>query len=451
MQVFRLVVIAIGLGSALLAQEPAFLGEQFQVNTHTTASQRYPAVSAASEGTFIVVWDSYGSSGTDASSYSIQGQRIFADGSPSGAEFQVNTYFTQIQARPDVTLLADGDFLAVWHSFGSAHSDTSGHSIQAQRFASNGTPIGPEFQINTYTTSDQVYPAVAASPSGDFVVVWSSNGSSGTDTYWTSVQGQRFDAAGDSIGDQFQVNTHTPHSQNLPAVGVASDGSFLVAWDSGTPGFEAGPDGSHVGVMARRFAPDGTPLAAEFQVNSYTTSNQWYVDVATSSEDNFIVVWRSNGSSGTDDSLNSIQGQILALDGMPIGAEFQVNTTTIGYQGYAAVAAVEDKFVVSWHSERSAGSDDADFSIQAQLFSADGTPEGAEVQVNTYTSGNQFAPTVATRPDGSLVIAWQSEGSIGTDTDQFSIQGQAFAVPVYASDFESGDFGDWIVFPPPGP
>ena len=41
-------------------------------------------------------------------------------------------------------------------------------SAQAQ------TPAGGEFVINTYTTGDQSYAAVAAAPGGDLLVVWTS-------------------------------------------------------------------------------------------------------------------------------------------------------------------------------------------------------------------------------------------------------------------------------------
>jgi hypothetical protein len=53
-------------------------------------------------------------------------------------------------------------------------------------------PAGPEFQVNTYTTSSQSGPSVAMDPDGAFVVVWQSYGSGGTDTSGRSIQGQRF-------------------------------------------------------------------------------------------------------------------------------------------------------------------------------------------------------------------------------------------------------------------
>ena len=56
--------------------------------------------------------------------------------------------------------------------------------------ASAAVPSGTEFQVNTYTTNNQVFPSVASDSAGNFVVVWQSRGSAGSDTDGYSVQGQ---------------------------------------------------------------------------------------------------------------------------------------------------------------------------------------------------------------------------------------------------------------------
>ena len=37
--------------------------------------------------------------------------------------------------------------------------DGSGHGIYGQRYAADGTPVGSEFRVNTFTTDDQVFPS----------------------------------------------------------------------------------------------------------------------------------------------------------------------------------------------------------------------------------------------------------------------------------------------------
>ena len=61
-------------------------------------------------------------------------------------------------------------------------------SIRAQN------PQGTQFQVNSYTTDDQTLPDVEMASNGSLVVVWWSDGSSGSDSSTYSVQGQRYDS-----------------------------------------------------------------------------------------------------------------------------------------------------------------------------------------------------------------------------------------------------------------
>src|SRR6185503_19016279 len=99
-----------------LAQQPAPVGPQFQVNTYTTLEQDVVAVAADGAGNFVAVW------GSDTSDQNVQAQRYDGAGTPQGGEFQVNTYTTGGQRRPVVASDAAGNFVVVWHSNGSAGS-----------------------------------------------------------------------------------------------------------------------------------------------------------------------------------------------------------------------------------------------------------------------------------------------------------------------------------------
>src|SRR5262245_14982181 len=66
-----------------------------------------------------------------------------------GGEFQVNTYTGSQQATPSVAMDANGNFVITWHS----DQDGSGTGIYAQRYDSDGNPMGGEFRVNTYTSS----------------------------------------------------------------------------------------------------------------------------------------------------------------------------------------------------------------------------------------------------------------------------------------------------------
>ena len=85
------------------------------------------------------------------------------------------------------------------------------------------TSLGAEFQVNSYTTGNQVWPKVGFDARGGLVVVW--GGVQG-------VFGRRFDASGAAAGAEFQVN-QSPFggSQGVPSLAMAPSGGFIVAWD----------------------------------------------------------------------------------------------------------------------------------------------------------------------------------------------------------------------------
>ena len=389
--------------------------DDVQVNTYTTGSQIFPTVAADAEGNHVIVWQSGGSSGTDSKFTSIQGQLYARDGSRLGEEFQINTYTTSNQFNPSVARSEDGDFVVVWDGGGSSGNDTSARSVQAQRFASDGSRLGEEFQVNVFTTGFQSGPVVAGSKDGGFIVVWSSLGSGGEDMSIWSVQAHRFASDGSRLGEEFQVNTYTSRAQEEPSISADAEGRFVIVWHSEG---SSGSDSSRRSIQGQRYASDGSRLGEEFQVNTTTLNDQDRPSVALSPAGDFVIVWRSASSGGTDNSGSSIQGQRYASDGSRLGEEFQVNTYITSTQTRPAVAKdVDGDFIVVWESFGSSDTDTANFSVQGQLFASDGSRKGAQFQVNTFTPSLQTAAETASIADNDFVITWTSFGSSGTDTN----------------------------------
>jgi hypothetical protein len=419
---------ALGLAAPLPAggQEPIPVGGELQVNTHTTTVGA-ASVAVAGDGDFVVVWQSQGSLETDTSSWSVQGRRYASNGLPQGGQFQVNTQTSSAQIRPHVASAADGDFVVVWGSYASGGTDTSQGSIQVQRYASDGSKQGGELQVNTYTTGRQRAPRVAVKDGGDFAVVWASDGSYESDTSESSVQGRRFASDGSPQGPQFQVNTYTTSYQDVPSVAAAADGDFVVVWQSGG---SFGTDTDVWSLQGQRYSSDGSPQGGEFQVNAYTTHVQFSPSIATATADGgFVVTWESYGSFGSDTSTLSIQARRFASDGTALGGEFQVNSYTPFYQYAPSVAAEDDgEFVVVWHSYSPEPSYSSAWDVRGQRFASDGSPLGAEFQVNTYTTLFQEYPSVAARPDGGFVVAWV-DGAWFPPNPAPNIKAQRFAAP----------------------
>jgi hypothetical protein len=271
------------------------LGTEFLVNTYTTDDQTVPVVAMADDGSFVVAWQSSKQplSGTTATTYtSIRAQRFSADGSALGSEFRVNTAAGS-KWTPAIAMASAGEFVIAWTAYGQDGSasgvyakryDAAGNALTVPG-ATDGTT---EFQVNTYTTGSQSNAAVAMDSSGNFIITWQSQyqvgSSSGHDVY-----GQRYDAAGNALGSEFLVNTYTTNDQYYSAVAMDSAGNFVVTWLS-----TGGQDGSIYGIYAQRYNASGVAQEAEFQVNTSAYYHQSYPSIACDADGNFTIVWQSD-------------------------------------------------------------------------------------------------------------------------------------------------------------
>lgn len=438
-------------GAVPLAGQPQPDGGQFQINAYTTSHQSDPSVARTPDGGFVVAWASYGSFTAGNPLYpNILARRFGADGAPLEPDFQISTqpYTTVSHGEPSLATWADGDFVVVWHSNFSDGSDQSSGTIQGRRYSADGSPLTGQFQVNTYTTGSQATADVVAAADGGFVAVWRSSGSAGGDASGTSIQGARFDENGEPVGTEFQVNTYTTNNQYNPAIATEADGGFVVVWESlGSPG----TDTSEWSIQGRRYAADGAPLGAQFQVNTYTTGSQQVPDVAPLAGGGFVVVWAGGGSPSV---TWTVQGRRYGSDGSPLGAPFQISTWSSSHQSQPAVAGGADGgFVVVWHSvSGSPGSDLSGYSIQGRRYAANGSPDGPQFQVNTYTTNHQREHAVEVLADGRFVVAWSSNGATSGDTSGYSLQGQRYGASVlFADGFESGDTTRWSAVTPWAP
>ncbi len=241
-------------------------------------------------------------------------------------------------------------------------------------------PNGPEFQVNTYTPDDQRYPAIATGATGDYVVAWRSTQLFGLGV---DIFAQRFDSGGNPQGGEFQVNTNTLAELNNYIFGISK--SPAVGMD-GSGNFvvtwQSRGQGTSYNVFGQRFDSMSNPQGGEYQVNSYTGTAS-FPDVGMSEAGGFVVVWED---SSRDTSLQGILGRRFDSLGSPQGAEFQVNTYTTGSQASPAISMADSgSFTVVWQSYDQDGSS---YGVFGQRFDSLASPQGGEFQINTHTSGD---------------------------------------------------------------
>ncbi|MBT9546423.1 MAG: hypothetical protein IV090_13625 [Candidatus Sericytochromatia bacterium] len=217
----------------------------FQANTTATGDQSRPSIGMNSSGQFVISWDSNGQDGDGSGIYA---QRYSADGSAQGSEFRVNTQITGAQSRSSLDLSADGRFVVSWESSGQDGSDTG---VYAQRYAADGSAQGLEFRVNTTSANSQSDPSIAMDSQGNFVVTWISDGQDGSGA---GIYAQRYNASGVAQGAEFQVNTKTSSAQLYPKIDMLANGAFTIVWQS------QGSDGNNNGIVGKRFSAQGHAL-----------------------------------------------------------------------------------------------------------------------------------------------------------------------------------------------
>jgi hypothetical protein len=331
---------------------------------------------------------------------------------PSGPELRVNTYTTGIQAGGSVAIDDFSNFIVVWGGQGEAGES----DVHAQRYTFSG-PIGSQFRINTYTTSSQHSPRVAAGSLSKSAVVWVSVDQDGDSA---GVYGQRL-LAGALQGGEFRANATTTGYQSYINVASNGAGDFVVVW--------AGPNGAgQQDVFGQRYSSTGALQGVNFRVNTYTTGDQGTPAVARNT-DGFVVVWRSV------DQLPSngigIYGQRYDSAGGPLGVAFQINATTTNVGRPSASMDAAGRLVVAWPAAGAGGYSD----IYARRYSSAGAPLAAEFRVNSAVSGEQNYPRVSAQSNnadtvGTFVVAWQSGSLYGGTPGVFAQRFVGSGAPV---------------------
>ena len=388
----------------------------------------------------------------------------FGDGeltlSSEAEELQVNTWEPSSQHDPSITGLADGNYVVTWQD-DSGHDGGSGADIRGQVFTPSGAPLGEEFRVNTTTYQTQSDPSIASLSDGGFVITWESDYQDGDSSYY-NIYGQRFDANGSSVGDEFMANVdRTIRDQHDPSVTGLDNGEFVITWSdestsSRSSELGSGFDNSDWAVFGQKFTTVGgdTPSTDGdlFQVNTYTSSNQYNSGansgeaLASLSDGGFVKVWESYNQDG-DGGYYNIYGQQFDASGNTVGDEFMVNADrTVRDQHQPSVAGLDNgEFVVTWgdeattsrSSELGSGFDNSGWAVFGQKFTmVSGTdddtpvPNGDLFQANTYTSSTQYDATVTSLGSDGFVVTWAGYNQDGHEYGIFAQRYDTSGVPV---------------------
>ncbi|MFM2052137.1 MAG: hypothetical protein RL456_174, partial [Pseudomonadota bacterium] len=315
-------------------------------------------------------------------------------------EVRVNTTTANIQYGPDINARnvgfdASGGMVMVW---ASDRQDGDRWGLYAQRFDANGVPVGGEILVNATTAGNQNMPALAVLPDGSFIVAWQSDAQAAQ----IDIMARRFAADGTALSGEIAVNTTTFGVQQLPSIAADSLGNFVVVWEH--------RNGGNFDILGQRFDAAGTPQGGEFTVHAATgNTDQNLGSIAMNSAGDFVVVWTGYN---TDGDQGGVYGRRFDASGAALGDDFLINQTTAGQLAGAEVAIdAQGGFIVAWMSDPGGVGNGGD--IYARRYSSVGAALTGEFQVNTTTANYQGHASVGAAPGGNFVISWTSDQQDG--------------------------------------
>lgn len=390
----------LGAGEFMLNSSDTFLG-------NSPGSATSPRIAMNADGATAAVWTNNGD---------IYAQRYFADGTPRGAGFRVNSVTTGTQQAPDVAVLSDGDVAVVWESNSSGNSD-----IKLRIFQADGSERVSETLVHAADADEQTEPTIAVDGDGDLAIAWTDNNYvSVGDPDNHDVRAIVYRSTGTVSVTEFMVNGATTDDQSAPSIGVSSSGAFAVAWQSGTDGSPTTLD-----VVARMFEANGDPVANEFTVNDTSADMQGQPALDMNGSGDIVIAWEGNGQSGGNGL--DVYAAVYSETGTEVEPEFRVNTSTTDDQYEPSVSLDDDgDFTVAW-----SGYDTSfdNYSIIARRFDSDGTPTTVELTVNLSLDGNHTSADIAANDDGDYSFAWDgfnaSLNTYGILGRRFTADGQA--------------------------
>lgn len=233
----------------------------------------------------------------------------------------------------------------------------------------------------------------------------------------TLIAARLFTRDGAPVGDEFRVNSLSGSGSARPDIAALPDGGFSITYKT-----------SENFIWIEQFNANGTRKMAGYTVNS-DTSQYWgeFPSIAVLADGRTVVTWSTNNQSSAknaDGDASAVFAQIIGANGNKIGGNFLVNTTVANYQLNPSVTALSNGgFVIAWDTK--AVTNNANYGVYAQVYSATGARVGGEITLNTHVGGMQEGVRITALESGGFVAVWQSYGQ-GTDSE-WGIYGQRFS------------------------
>ncbi len=332
----------------------------------------------------------------------------------NGAEYAIVGSLPGDQVYPDVALTPSGGFV-VWQDNAT---DGSGWGISAEALNSTLSGTLSTFRVNVQGTNDQENPRVAMLRNGGAAFVWQ-GGKAG----FQHIYGRFLSATNTFLTTtDLVVSTFTNGFQGNPALAVLNNSNVVAVWSS----FDQVRSNSLLDVYGQLLSPAGQKIGTNFLINQFTNFNQRHPAVAALATGGFVVAWVSEQERSTTPNWGSntvyygassvplpsvdIYARLYNSNGVAQDNEFLVNTDVNPAANPAVAAAADGSYMVTWCAKDLVNPTNS-WDIYARSFT--NAAGGAVVRVNTRLYGDQYVPRISVI-GGDYLIVWTSLGQDGS-------------------------------------
>jgi Ca2+-binding RTX toxin-like protein len=270
---------------------------------------------------------------------------------------------------------------------------------------------------------------IAILANGDYVVT---SPSAVKDQYGYTEYGlvaQRFNAAGERVGNAITVDSATVYSREKAAVTALSDGGFAIAWATNETYTTAAAFVQKYDANGTAVGSRATVASSVYNGNSYYTYSYGISDIKESANGGFAVNYsllsQSNGGYGNIfhslrayDSAGTSQGGSQLRDALSSGLRYTEATTELADGGYAIAYTYSGSYNFS--------------EIYVQRFTGSGAKNGDAIKLTLAEGVNSSGKIdIAGTKDGGFVLGWAGTSNNGSIvTQQFTATGEAVAPAV---------------------
>ena len=359
-------LLVLAVAGAARAEPAPILGATL-VNPDATvdAGQSVPGVAMDSQGRFVVTYDEVPSSGPSK----VFAQRFDAAQQKVGERIPVAPS-TDSEHRPSISMAPDGRFAVAMLRRSSGFAD----QLVVQRFGADGAPVGGVLTpASTNVDMSISTPPIAMASDGSFAVAWVAS------VFPRRLKYRRYGADGTPLTIELDVTPDEVNSEAHPAIGMASDGRFVITWHKSTT------FGSTGVVPARLFKADGTPVAAQFEAFVGAMNLNYKEPAAAMAPDGrFAIAWMGP-------EPPNFEGEIFArrfdAAASPSGDAFRANDYA-PYRQASPAAALDAAGNLLLAYEGQVGTEQWSYLRQ---FGPDGAPVGLDQQTGAAPSGSRCA------------------------------------------------------------